>query len=414
MTNKIVTTQVAISGGGPAGIMLGYLLARSGIDVVILEKWPDFFRDFRGDTIHPSTMENLHELGILEKFLKLPHAKTRQIETSINGESFVIADFTHLPVHEPYLAFIPQWDFLNFITEEARQYPHFHLRMETEATDIIERNGKIVGIHAKDSGGDFKIEAELTIAADGRHGVLRPKSGLESEDLGAPIDVLWFRIYRVKSDPKDSLGRIERGLMMPMINRIDYWQCGFIIAKGEFVHIKERGLEAFQQNILRLAPFIGERVKEISDWEKVKLLSVSVEHLTKWYRDGFLAIGDAAHTMSPIGGVGINFAIQDAVATANILVPAFLHRGVTLQDLEAVQKRREFPARMTQRAQIFIHNKVMLNILTDTGDRTPLRLPFILKLFQWFPFVRRVPARIIGIGIRPEHIQTKEEQTTGA
>ena len=409
MDNRTTITKVAISGGGPAGIMLGYLLARSGVDVTVLEKWPDFFRDFRGDTIHPSTMENLYELGILDKFLQLHHSKTRQIEANISGETLVIADFSYLSLREPYIAFIPQWDFLNFITSEAKRFPTFHLMMATEATDLIIENEKVVGMKAKNAEGVFDIRADLVVAADGRHSTVRPKSGLASEDLGAPIDVLWYSISRKEEDGDKSLGRIDRGLMMPMINRTEYWQCGFVIAKGEFEHIKARGIEALQKNILHLAPFLGERVKEVSDWDKVKMLSVSVEHLLKWQRDGFLAIGDAAHTMSPVGGVGINFAIQDAVATANILVPAFERGGVTLADLEAVQKRREFPARLTQRVQVFVQNRIMANILTDNGDRTPLRIGFPLNLLKWFPFLRAIPARTLGVGVRPEHVQTKEK-----
>ncbi len=408
MTDRNIATKVAISGGGPAGIMLGYLLARSGIDVTVLEKWPDFFRDFRGDTIHPSTMENLYELGILERFLALHHSKTRQVEASISGETLVVADFSYLHLREPYIAFIPQWDFLNFISGEAKRFPSFHLRMATEATDLIIEDEKVVGIKAKDADGAFDIRADLVVAADGRHSTIRPLSGLISEDLGAPIDVLWFSITRTESDGDKSLGMIDRGLMMPMINRTEYWQCGFVIAKGEFEHIKQRGIEAFQKNILHLAPFLGERVREISDWDKVKMLSVSVEHLLKWQRDGFLAIGDAAHTMSPVGGVGINFAIQDAVASANILVPAFARGGVTLSDLKAVQKRREFPARLTQRFQVFIQNRIMKNILTDTGDRTPLHIGFPLNLIRLFPFLSAIPARMLGVGVRPEHVETKE------
>ncbi len=410
--DKDLATKVAISGGGPAGIMLGYLLARSGIDVTVLEKWPDFFRDFRGDTIHPSTMENLYELGILDKFLALKHAKTRQMEASISGEKMIVADFSRLKLREPYIAFIPQWDFLNFISGEAKRFPSFHLLMATEATDLIIEHDKIVGIKAKDTTSTFDIRADLVIAADGRHSTVRPLSGLTSEDLGAPMDVLWFSISRTETDGDKSLGRIDRGLMMPMINRTEYWQCGFVIAKGEFPHIKARGIAALQQNILHLAPFLGERVKEVASWEKVKMLSVSVEHLFEWQRDGFLAIGDAAHTMSPVGGVGINFAIQDAVATANILVPAFARGGVTLRDLKEVQKRREFPARLTQRFQVFVQNRIMKSILTDTGDRTPLNIGFPLNLLKWFPLLSAIPAYIIGIGIRPEHVRTKEMSPT--
>lgn len=400
---ETVKTRCCIAGGGPAGIMLGYLLARAGIDVVILEKWPDFFRDFRGDTIHPSTMEVLHELGLLEDFLKLPHSEMQQMAAHIGGEEIVMADFTRLSARCPYIAFIPQWDFLNFLSARAKAFPGFRLMMETEATDILEDGGRVLGVRAKDSKGNFfEIRAELVIGADGRHSTIREKARLPVEDLGAPIDVLWFRLSRRDDGTKRSLGYIDSGGGLVFLDRNDYWQCGFIVKKGAFEGIQARGLEQFKKDIAALAPFTAPVVDELKDWDQIKLLSVSVDRLTTWYREGLLCIGDSAHAMSPVGGVGINLAIQDAVAAANILVPAFKKGTPGMAALAAVQKRREFPTRLTQRMQIFLHRRVFTPILQRNGH---MRVPWFMKLVKHVPPLQWFPAYAIGIGFRPEHVQ---------
>jgi 2-polyprenyl-6-methoxyphenol hydroxylase-like FAD-dependent oxidoreductase len=409
---KTITTTCCISGGGPAGVMLGFLLARSGIDVVVLEKWPDFFRDFRGDTIHPSTMELMSELGILEEFLKLPHENTYQIEGDIGNEKVIVADFSHLKVKAPFVAFMPQWDFLNFITGKAKKYPGFHLMMNTEATDLISETGKIVGVRAVVNDGkgnpgaepEFEIRADLVVGADGRSSTVRDKSGLNLISTGVPIDVLWFRISKKESDPPHTLGRFDAGKVMIMIDRTTYWQCGFVIRKGAFEEMKTAGLESFRNILVVAAPFLQDRVnKEITTWEPVKLLSVTVNHLERWYKPGFVCIGDAAHAMSPIGGVGINLAVQDAVAAANILAKPLKNKSLTETDLAKIQQRREFPARLIQRAQVFIQNRVITSVLESTKTT---RLPFPLRLVKRFPYLRRIPAYFIGMGIRPEHINT--------
>ena len=399
---ETVQTRCCIAGGGPAGIMLGYLLARAGIDVVVLEKWPDFFRDFRGDTIHPSTMDVLHELGLLDDFLRLPHDETRQLKGYIGGQEITLADFTRLKVRCPFIAFIPQWDFLNFISAKGTAFSAFHLMTETEATDIIVENGRVVGVRAKKKEQILEIRAELTVGADGRDSTIRARAGLPVADYGAPIDVLWFRLPRRDDRTKQSLGYIDDGKFMVMLDRGDYWQCGFIIAKGGFEAIKARGLESFKNDIAALAPFVSSAVGELKDWEQVKLLSVSVDHLTRWYREGLLCIGDAAHAMSPVGGVGINLAIQDAVAAANVLVPAFRRSGPTGEDLANVQKRREFPTSATQRLQVFVHRRVIAPALARRGH---MRVPWVLRLFNLMPALRWFPARFVGIGFRPEHVR---------
>ena len=393
--------------------MLGYLLARGGIDVIVLEKWPDFFRDFRGDTIHPSTMENLHELGLLEKFLKLPHQKTRQMIGRIGGEELIIADLSWLHVREPYIAFIPQWDFLNFLTAEAKKFPSFKIMMETDATDFIEENGRVVGVKASAGGGsssggkhkdqEFEIRADLVIGADGRHSTMREKSGLKSISTGVPIDVLWFRLSSRESDPEQSFGFIDEGKALVTLDRGDYWQCGFLIPKGDFEHIKAGGLEKFRMTIARLAPHLSPSVEEIKDWEQVKFLSVTIDHLEKWYKSGLLMIGDAAHAMSPLGGVGINVAIQDAVAAGNVLIPAFKKGIPNEADCAAIQKRRWFSVRLIQRLQVFMQDRFLEPYL-HTHNRIT-QLPWMLKIFQHLPFLRYIPARIVGIGFRPEHVQ---------
>lgn len=402
---KTIETRCCIAGGGPAGIMLGYLLAHAGIDVVVLEKWPDFFRDFRGDTIHPSTMDVLHELGILQDFLKLPHNETHQMAGYIGGEKTTIADFDRLKVRCPYIAFIPQWDFLTFLSDKAKAFPSFHLMMETEATDIIVEGGKVVGVRAKSKDEEIEIRAELTIGADGRHSTIREKGQFAIEDLGAPIDVLWTRISRIDDGTKQSFGYADDGRVMVMLDRDEFWQCAFIISKGGFEEIKSRGLEEFRTAIATLAPRAAATVGDIKDWDQVKLLSVTVDHLTKWYREGLLCIGDSAHAMSPLGGVGINLAIQDAVAAGNILAPAFKKGVPTAQDLARVQKRREWPTRLTQRLQVIMHRRALAPALHKRGH---FRMPRALRLLARFPFLQWIPARLIGIGFRPEHVEIGE------
>jgi 2-polyprenyl-6-methoxyphenol hydroxylase-like FAD-dependent oxidoreductase len=401
---RTITTTCCISGGGPAGIMLGYLLARSGVDVTVLEKWPDFFRDFRGDTIHPSTMDILNELGLLEKFLMLPHNETKQVALHISGEEIIVADFSHLKTASKFLGFIPQWDFLNFIAEQGKQYPNFHLLMETESTDLLREKETVIGVKAKDTQGEFEIHATLVVGADGRHSTIREKSNLPLKDFGAPMDVLWFEIPRTNDGSATSLGYVDQGKMLVLIDRDTYWQCGYIIRKGEFDAIKARGIETFRNDVLQLAPFLKTNIEKITAWEQIKLLSVAVDHLVTWYSPGLICIGDSAHAMSPVGGVGINLAIQDAVAAANILVPAF-HRadGVQISDLEAIQKRRSRPARFVQNFQVFAHTHVIVRILSS---KQRLRVPWQLRLMQRIPYLRRLPAYFIGVGFRPEHIET--------
>lgn len=399
----VMHVDCVISGGGPAGIMLGFLLARQGVSVAVCEKWPDFFRDFRGDTIHPSTMEVLQELGLLEKFLTLPHNETKIIEGDIGDEKIVFADFSHLAVRCPFIAFMPQWDFLNFIAGHAHKLPGFCLSMETEVTDIIYEGGAVAGLRTKKANGDvLDIRAKLVIGADGRHSAVREKAGIPVLSSGAPMDVLWFRLSKKAADPDVSLGRVDRGRMMIMINRDSYWQCGFLITKGGYEEFKRAGLDFFRKTLADLQPFLADRTAEITSPEQLKLLSVTVDHVAAWYKPGLLLIGDAAHAMSPIGGVGINLAIQDAVAAANILGPRLKDGSLSVRDLARVQKRRALPARMVQRVQVFIQNRVIRRVLASHAKTRP---PRILRLMQLFPILRRIPAYIIGMGIRHEHVQ---------
>jgi 2-polyprenyl-6-methoxyphenol hydroxylase-like FAD-dependent oxidoreductase len=382
--------------------MLGYLLARAGIDVTVLEKWPDFFRDFRGDTIHPSTMEILAELGILEDFLKLPHQKTRQMIGHFGGDRVTLADFSYLKVREPYIAFIPQWDFLTFLSGKAKQYPAFHLMMETEAIDLIKEEGKIVGVLAKNKQEQFEIRTEVVVGADGRHSTIRDKGGFEVEDLGAPIDVLWFRIPRSDKDNDQSFAYIDFGHGLVTLDRGDYWQCAFLIRKDGFEELKSGGLEALHAAVAGLAPFLEDAVRTVGSWDKVKLLSVTVDHVREWAKDGLLLIGDAAHAMSPMGGVGINVALHDAVAAGNILVPAFRKGPPSLASLRQVQTRRERAVRKMQKLQVFLQDRVFAKLLNEHGH---IRMPWFIRLFRVIPFLQRIPARIIGIGFEPEHVE---------
>ncbi|MGH9704579.1 MAG: FAD-dependent oxidoreductase [Candidatus Acidiferrales bacterium] len=405
-TNRVraetLRAHCCIAGGGPAGMVLGFLLARAGVDVVVLEKHADFFRDFRGDTIHPSTLELMYELGLLRDFLSLPHQEYQRISAQIDDFEVSVADFTHLPTHCKFLALMPQWDFLNFVAERAKSYPGFQLRMESEVTNLILEKGRVAGAIAKTPRGELEVRADLTVGADGRHSLVREKAGLEVVDLGAPIDVLWMRISRNPDDPRQSLGRFRAGKILITLDRGEYWQCAFVIHKGAFDEIRARGMQAFRADIENAAPFLRGRTGELKDWDQVKLLAVRVDHLRRWSRDGLLCIGDSAHAMSPVGGVGINLAIQDAVATANALALSLLRGEVNASRLNEVQKRREFPTRVTQAIQVFAHKRFISPALQRS--RKLRRLPLPLKLLQIFPLLRRIPARLIGIGARPEHV----------
>ncbi len=404
--SETITARCCIVGGGPAGMMCGLLLARAGIDVVVLEKHADFLRDFRGDTVHPSTLELMYELGVLEDFLRRPHQELAQIGAQVDDFTVTVGDFSHLPTHCKFVGLMPQWEFLNFIAEKAKAYPGFHLRMETEVTDLLIENGKVAGVCAKSPRGALEVRADLTIGADGRRSIVREKAGLEVLDLGAPIDVLWMRVSRDPSDPNQTLGRFRAGKILVTLDRDEYWQCAYVIPKGGFDTIRQRGLASFQDEIASVAPFLRERLGELKDWNDVKLLSVAVDRLRQWSRSGLLCIGDSAHAMSPIGGVGINLAIQDAVAAANILAGPLAKGAVTDERLRDVQHRREFPTRVTQGFQVFAHTRFIGPAMRNARPLTQLPLP--LKLLQMFPILRRIPARLVGLGVRPEHVHTPD------
>jgi 2-polyprenyl-6-methoxyphenol hydroxylase-like FAD-dependent oxidoreductase len=387
-------------------MMLGFLLARAGVDVQVLEKHADFLRDFRGDTIHPSTYELMYELGILDDFLRRPQQQITEIGGVIESTTVIIADFSHLPTHCKFVGIMPQWDFLNFLAEKARAYPEFHLRMESEATDLILENGRVVGIRAKTKQGPLDIRADLVVGADGRHSTVRKQAGFEVIDLGAPIDVLWMRIPRDNNDPNQTLGHFHAGTILVMLNRGNYWQCAYVIAKGAFDAMKQQGLPAFREGLRAVAPFLGDRTEVLKDWSDISLLSVSVDRLRDWSRTGLLCIGDSAHAMSPVGGVGINLAIQDAVATANALAQPLLAHAPLDELCRGIQDRREFPTKTTQAGQVFVHKNFIWPALSH---KAPLRrLPFLLRLLQQFPALRRIPARVVGVGVRREHIQTPD------
>ena len=408
---KTMSVRCCIAGGGPAGMMLGLLLARAGVDVVVLEKHADFLRDFRGDTIHPSTLEVMHELGVLERLLTLPHQKVPRINGQFGDLALTVADFSSLSTQCRFVAFMPQWDFLNFLAEEAARYSTFQLRMQADVTGLIEEAGSVVGLRANTPDGLLEVRASLVVGADGRHSTVRSQAGLSVEEFGAPMDVLWFRLPRRPSDPGDPVGRFDAGRIFILLNRGDYWQCGFVIPKGSRDQLQGRGLPAFRDAVAQLAPFMADRVGELHDWEPIKLLTVQVDRLRQWYRPGLLCIGDAAHAMSPVGGVGINLAIQDAVATANLLTTPLRAGRLTTRDLQLVQQRREWPTRMTQRVQLAIQNRVIRRVLSGTGRLSP---PFAVRLIARFPFLCRIPGRMIGLGFRPEHVHTSAAETAPA
>jgi 2-polyprenyl-6-methoxyphenol hydroxylase-like FAD-dependent oxidoreductase len=405
MADSTIITQCCIAGGGPAGMMLGFLLARAGVEVVVLEKHADFFRDFRGDTVHPSTLELMYELDLIDEFLKLPHQKVETLTGQVGAERLKMVDFRHLPTHCKFIALMPQWDFLDFVAQQGKHYKTFDLRMNAEATDLVEAGGRIVGLRAKTPDGALTIRADLVVGCDGRHSIVREKAGLQGDDFGAPMDVLWFRISRKDSDSTETFGHIEAGKLMVMLDRGDYWQCAYVIPKSGIERVRSEGLEAFRKRIVEMSPFLADRVGELESWDNVKLLSVTVDRLRRWWRPGLICIGDAAHAMSPIGGVGINIAVQDAVAAANRLAAPLRGGKVTDEDLKAIQKRRILPVRFTQQLQLTIQKRIISRVLEGKQQPKP---PLLLKLFNIVPVLRRIPARLIGVGIRSEHMRTPE------
>jgi 2-polyprenyl-6-methoxyphenol hydroxylase-like FAD-dependent oxidoreductase len=411
-----ISTTCVIAGAGPAGMMCGYLLARAGVDVTVLEKHKDFLRDFRGDTVHSSTLEIIHELGLLQSFLKLPHTKIRSVNLQIGDADFAVGDFSRLPSFCKFIALMPQWDFLDFMANEAKKLPNFHLLMETEAQDLTvqtdsDGTDRICGVLAMGASGqsekkaNLQITAKLTIAADGRHSTLRDRSGLKVENLGAPFDVLWLTLPVKSGDPVDLVGKVRGGQLFVMIYRTDYWQCAYLIPKGGMDAIRAEGISKFRARLKQIAGFAADRVDEaIKDFDQVKLLTVTVDRLSRWSRPGLLCIGDAAHAMSPIGGVGINLAIQDAVAAANILGPVLLKRTPDLGDLQKVQKRREFPTKVIQAFQVAAQNLFLAPTLTSSQTPKP---PLLVKILNRVRWLRQFPARLIAIGVRPEHVDVR-------
>jgi 2-polyprenyl-6-methoxyphenol hydroxylase-like FAD-dependent oxidoreductase len=403
VSGESIVRQCCVVGGGPAGMMLGFLLARAGVSVAVLEKHADFLRDFRGDTVHPSTLELMYELGLIEEFLALPHRKVERFTAEIGTKRVQIVDLTHLPTHCKYIALMPQWDFLNFLAKQGREYETFDLRMQAEATDLIEQEGRIVGVRARTPHGELSVHADLVVGCDGRHSTLRAKAGLKSDDFGAPMDALWFRVSRNQSDPVETFGRIEAGGMLVMLDRGEYWQCAYVISKGGFERVKGEGIEAFRSRVCALSPFLADRMTELTSFDDVKLLTVMVDLLRQWWRPGLLLIGDAAHAMSPVGGVGINIAVQDAVAAANRLASPLRAGRTRPEDLQAVQHRRIWPARMTQRVQLMMQNRLIGPALQGVSKPKP---PLVFELLNAVPALQRIPARLLALGFRPEHVRT--------
>jgi len=385
--------------------MLGLLLARAGVPVLVLEKHADFLRDFRGDTIHPSTLELMRELGILEEFLQMPHQEVSRLTAQFGDLPVTIADFTRLRTRCRFIAMMPQWDFLDFLARHAKRYPTFQLEMRAAATGLIEEAGRVTGLRATTDGGALEVRADLVVAADGRTSVLRERAGLHVEDLGAPMDVFWFRLSRRPQDPTATMGRFDIGRIFVLINRGEHWQCGFVIPKGSAEEVRRRGLEAFRAQVGQLAPWAADRVGEIRDWEDVKLLTVKVDRLRQWYRPGLLCIGDAAHAMSPVGGVGINLAIQDAVAAANLLWEPLRAGRPSADHLRRVQGRRQWPTRVTQGLQVLVQRRIITQALQG-GDGGRLTPPLFVRLLARYAFLQRLPARLVGLGIRAEHVRS--------
>jgi 2-polyprenyl-6-methoxyphenol hydroxylase-like FAD-dependent oxidoreductase len=400
-----LSRQCCVVGGGPAGMMLGFLLARAGVEVAVLEKHADFLRDFRGDTVHPSTLELIHELGLLDEFLELRHQKLDQLTIQFEAARIRMVDLRHLPTRCRFIALMPQWDFLNFLAKQGSRYPTFDLHMRSEATDLIVESGRVVGVRAQSAEGELVVRADLIVGCDGRHSTVRSKAGLRGEEYGVPMDVLWFRVSRRESDAEETFGHVVAGSFLIMLNRGEYWQCALVIPKGGIDRVHAAGIEAFRARIVALSPSLADRIGELASFEDIKLLNVRVDRLHSWWRPGLLCIGDAAHAMSPIGGVGINLAVQDAVAAANRLAAPLKNGRVGTDDLQAVQRRRAWAARLTQRVQLTMQDRIVSPLLQSTREPKP---PWAMRLLDSVPVLQRIPARMLALGFRPEHIRTPD------
>jgi 2-polyprenyl-6-methoxyphenol hydroxylase-like FAD-dependent oxidoreductase len=403
---ETLQVQCCIAGGGPAGMMLGYLLGRAGVSTVVLEKHADFLRDFRGDTVHPSTLMIMHELGLIDDFLKLPHSEIRALSAEIGDICVKVADFSRVAAPCRFIALMPQWDFLNFLAERGGRFPALKIMMSAEVTGLIQNGGRVAGILGKTVNGPLEVRADLVVGCDGRASTVRAASGLLVRDMGSPIDVLWFRLSKKSGDPEQVLGRLGAETMIVTIDRTDYWQCAFVIGKGGIGRVHAAGLEAFKAAVADGARFLSDRVNELKSFDDIKLLSVSVDRLTTWSKPGLLCIGDAAHAMSPVGGVGINLAIQDAVATANLLAAKLKAGKITDADLDAVRRRRLFPVKVIQGLQVAVHNRVLKPAVS--GQVRALKVPWPLKILDANAWMRRWPAQILGLGVRPEHVRSPD------